>query len=185
MEYRKSGNKNDSECYFLVKDVASGFDIKRLYSILINCNSGYEINTHYVYFNIPIVKKNNTTGAKKELFLTHIGFIQFVYRSRINNVKYKKTIYRWLSQFKSKTPKKFILDIEKMSKESKIGFTYLISSPLLNAIKIGAWRSTLIIKIEIYNRIWRRFIIICYKNSRCFCIGKKMSQIFCRIQIIQ
>nr|URM62506.1 MUTS family DNA binding domain protein [Mimivirus sp.] len=136
------GNKNDSECYFLVKDVASGFDIKRLHSIIINNCSGYKINIHYIYFNIQ-KQKNGKIIVKKELFLTHIGFIQFIYRSRINNVKYKKTVYRWLSQFKSKTPKKFILGIEKMSKKSKIGFTYLISSPLLNAVKIGAWRSNL------------------------------------------
>ncbi|AAV51123.1 unknown [Acanthamoeba polyphaga mimivirus] len=137
------GNKNDSECYFLVKDVASGFYIKRLFSILLNFNSGYEIKTHYVYFNI-IKQKNDKTIVKKELFLTHLGFVRLIHRSRINNVKYKKTVHRWLSQFKSKTPEKFVLNIEKMSKESRIGFTYLVSSPLLNAVKIGAWRSTLI-----------------------------------------
>ncbi|AKI80590.1 hypothetical protein QJ850_gp109 [Acanthamoeba polyphaga mimivirus] len=80
------GNKNDSECYFLVKDVASGFNIKRLYSILLNSNSGYEINTHYIYFNIQKIinheKNTNKNTIKKELFLTYEGILKVLFTTR-------------------------------------------------------------------------------------------------------
>ncbi|AEQ33027.1 hypothetical protein [Megavirus chiliensis] len=82
------GNKNDSECYFLVKDVASGFDIKRLHDTLIDNRGGYKINIHYVYFNVQKndnpVKKRIKNNIKKELFLTYEGILKVLFTTRNN-----------------------------------------------------------------------------------------------------
>lgn len=80
------GNKNDSECYFLVKDVASGFDIKNLRDTIINNNTGYESNIHYIYFNVikpdNFRKKTNKNTIKKELFLTYEGILKVLFSTR-------------------------------------------------------------------------------------------------------
>ncbi|AVL94389.1 MUTS family DNA-binding domain protein [Moumouvirus australiensis] len=82
------GNKNDTECYFLVKDVANGFDIKRLHNIIINSGSGYEIGVHYVYFNVQkyinYVKNANKKTVKKEIFLTYEGILKVLFSTRNN-----------------------------------------------------------------------------------------------------
>ncbi|AGC02433.1 hypothetical protein H012_gp015 [Acanthamoeba polyphaga moumouvirus] len=82
------GNKNDSDCYFLVKDVASGFHIKRLHNVLINNNSGYELGVHYVYFNVQkyinYVKNTNKKTVKKEIFLTYEGILKVLFSTRNN-----------------------------------------------------------------------------------------------------
>nr|AEX63353.1 hypothetical protein mv_R1151 [Moumouvirus Monve] len=82
------GNKNDSDCYFLVKDVASGFDIKNLRDTIINNNTGYKPNIHYVFFNIiktdNFRKNANKKTVKKEIFLTYEGILKVLFSTRNN-----------------------------------------------------------------------------------------------------
>ncbi len=140
IEIEVRGKREYNACYFLVKDVAQGFEMKNLIKILTGENVNYEIDKDYVYFYCSKGKK-----IKKEMFLTYSGFLRVIYCARkIFNNENKKIIYKWLRQFdKSQKLKKYKINMSDNKILCNIGYVYIVTSPVINACKIGFWRSNL------------------------------------------
>jgi hypothetical protein len=154
------GERTVDKIYFKVKDVMKGFEINELNKTLISFNSVYKIDEHYKYFNCrKFVKNNNyTRSIKKELFLTYMGFLRLIHVSR--NKIYKNNIYimqKWLDNFDNTVLNNYKINIKDASIKNNIGYVYIVSSDLLNAVKIGMWRSNI---ESLYSRY-----ITCYGSN--------------------
>ncbi|AGF85692.1 hypothetical protein QJ854_gp090 [Moumouvirus goulette] len=114
--------------------------MKNLIKILTAENVNYEMDKDYVYFNCTKGKK-----IKKEMFLTYNGFLRVIYCARkIFTDKNKKIMYKWLNQFdKSQKLKKYKINVSGNKFLYDIGYVYIVTSPVINACKIGFWRSSL------------------------------------------
>lgn len=91
IEIEIRGTRNYNNCFFLVKDVATGFGMKNLHDSIIKKNRGYTNGLHYRYFykNPDIVLKNQkikNNKKVKKLFLTYIGLLKVLFSSRNNTV---------------------------------------------------------------------------------------------------
>ncbi|BCS82702.1 hypothetical protein QLL95_gp0213 [Cotonvirus japonicus] len=83
VEIEVRGDRDFDKCYFLVKDVANGFGLKRLHNVLIDDKQGgYIIKSHYMYFNCEVDSSNVKKTIKKELFLTYTGILRVLFTSR-------------------------------------------------------------------------------------------------------
>jgi len=82
IEIETRGEREHDKIYFRVKDVSKGFGMERLRDTLIDENTKYVKNKHYIFFNCKIpqemVKK---TSIKKELFLTYEGILRVLFVS--------------------------------------------------------------------------------------------------------
>ncbi|AVL94486.1 hypothetical protein ma100 [Moumouvirus australiensis] len=140
IEIQVRGKREYNSYYFLVKYVAQGFEMKNLIKILTGENVNYEIYEDYIYFNCTKGKK-----IKKEMCLTYNGFLRVIYCARkIFTDKNKKIMYKWLKQFdKSQKLKKYKINMSDNKFLYDIGYVYIVTSPVINACKIGFWRSSL------------------------------------------
>jgi len=92
IEIEVRGEREVDKCYFRVSDVADGFDIARLKDIILNKASGYCINIHYVFFNVPTINygKSKNSKNKEILFLTYTGLLRVLFAS------HKKTVNKFV-----------------------------------------------------------------------------------------
>ncbi len=146
------GNRTADGIYFRVKDVAAGFRMGNLVTTVIDKRrGGFNENKHYKYFNnkkedpdsTPNNKKRRST-IKKELFLTYRGFQHLIGTSRnacANNNSY--IMSKWLANFDKKVLKSYRINISDNIIKNKIGYVYIVSSNLLDANKLGMWRSNI------------------------------------------
>lgn len=142
------GKREEDKCYFKVHDIAIGFGMANLYHTVVTKKT-YVNNEHYKYFNC----KNNELDKKvkkiyshkKQLFLTFFGFYRLIHLSKlIQDVKISFAITNWLMQFYgSFSVDNFVINFDMIKYLNSIGYTYCVTSPILDAIKIGFWRSTL------------------------------------------
>jgi len=82
IEIEVRGERDFNKCYFNVKDIMKGFDIKRLNEIVTDKRyNGYIINEHYKYFYF---EKDGAPGNKKikKLFLTYVGLLRVLFASQ-------------------------------------------------------------------------------------------------------
>jgi len=89
------GERNANKCFFKVKDITDGFGLKRLYDIIIDKHTGYEINIHYKFFNC---NNNNAVGnnvIKKILFLTYRGLLRAMF---VSKSKSAETLSLWATE---------------------------------------------------------------------------------------
>jgi hypothetical protein len=139
VEIETRGEREVDKIYFKVKDVMIGFNMPNLYTTIIDKRTeGYIVNTHYKYFNCE-------NKPIKELFLTFSGFKRMIETSRIclDSVT-KNKITKWLYHIFDKTPlKPFTINIKNSIIRRNEGYVYIVRSKMLNAVKIGMWRSTI------------------------------------------
>ncbi len=133
VEIEIRGERSSTKCYFNVKDIMKGFDINRLdETITYKNHNGYIKGDHYVFF---IASSN-----KKILFVTYSGFIRLVINTKTICNKTQYVIYKWLEQFSQNKIEKFVIS-NPIVFNNLAGYVYTVTSPVLNAIKIGFWRS--------------------------------------------
>ena len=137
------GEKEHDKCYFRVKDVMNGLGMKNLYKTIIdNRQDTYKENIHYQYFYCKKVKENGKHIVKKELYLAYSGFLRLITYSNISKNGVTLVLHKWLLQFDNRLLKSHVININKHIENSKIGYTYCITSPTMNIVKIGFWSGT-------------------------------------------
>ncbi len=78
------GEREHDKCYFRVKDIMEGFEMKNLYTTITDDRrDGYKENIHYVFFNCKKIGKAKKT-IKKELYLTYTGLLRVLFASHSN-----------------------------------------------------------------------------------------------------
>jgi hypothetical protein len=81
IEIEVRGQREYDQCYFKVKDIMNGFDIKTLYRIIIDKRwKGFSIDVHYKYFYSEKIGEHEK-GKKKNLFLTYKGLLRVLFAS--------------------------------------------------------------------------------------------------------
>ena len=123
-----------------------GFIMPNLNKVLIDDDGKYEIDRDYKYFfskkNAIKVKKDGKK-IKKELFLTMTGFRKVIEISRQNfNEETKTMVHKWLNQFDNTRVNNYIINIGPKSL-ILIGYTYCVTSDLLDSVKIGYWTGSI------------------------------------------
>jgi hypothetical protein len=82
---------------------------------------------------------------KKELYLTYKGFLRVLFVSKNN--KFNNTniyiIKKWLDIFDNSNITNYNINIEDIKDSTKYGYIYIVTSKLLNFVKIGMWRGKL------------------------------------------
>ena len=141
------GERKVDGIYFKVKDIMAGFKMERLDNTIIDKHRfGYIEGIHYKYFNCKKKSKdgNKRIKIKKELFLTYSGFQRVIFRSNhkciINN---SYIMQKWLDNFDKVVFNNYKININDNLIQNNIGMVYIVSSNLLNAVKIGMWRSNI------------------------------------------
>jgi hypothetical protein len=132
------GYRSHSGIYFLAKDVATAFEMPSLVkNVHESTNTQYIINEHYKTF---------VCNRRKLLFLTYIGMLKIIFNSRNLNTKLNiLVLMNWVQNVAGICQllyKPYLLNLNK-----SIGFkgiVYFASCDILNGIKIGFWRSSLI-----------------------------------------
>jgi hypothetical protein len=77
------GERDVNNCFFKVKDIAEGFNIKYLYDVVIDkSRNGYEPDIHYKYFNVDDSGNARKNAIKKTLFLTFQGLLRAMFVSK-------------------------------------------------------------------------------------------------------
>ena len=132
------GIREHNKCYFKVKDVSIGFQIYYLNDSLTHNKGSYKYDLHYKYF---IIQQNKKT--KKELYLTYMGFTRLIFHSKKIHYSNYYIMKKWLENFDKCVLKSFHINTVRNFEKSNIGYTYLITSNLINAIKIGFWRGSI------------------------------------------
>jgi hypothetical protein len=78
------GERKVNNCYFDVDDISKSFELKNLKRIIVDKNTGYELNVHYKCFSND--HYNNLGNKKnvdlKKIYLTYKGLIRCLYVSR-------------------------------------------------------------------------------------------------------
>lgn len=83
IEIEVRGEREHNGCFFKVKDIMEGFDMPSLKkNILDDRRGGYQINKHYVYFNLQKIGTADTKQLKQELFITYIGMLRMLFTSK-------------------------------------------------------------------------------------------------------
>jgi len=82
IEIEVRGERRYNKCYFRLRDVAAGFGLDKLHSVVTDKKrNGYIKNRHYKYFYTA--KTNNDGNGKiKKLYLTYIGLLRVLFASR-------------------------------------------------------------------------------------------------------
>ena len=122
-----------------------GFEMDNLDKNIINPQrQAFIENEHYKYFNCKKVD-SNSPKIKKELFLTYSGFLRIIHTSTNNkfNNNNKYIIKKWLDTFDINNIANYNLNIEDIKNSNKYGYIYIVTSELLNFVKIGMWRSSI------------------------------------------
>jgi len=128
------GIREKDKIFFSLDDVAKCFEIPSLRNTIIDSKASYVEDIDYKYFIV--------NQKKRTMFLTYNGLLKLQQTSRTIRAENKYTIHIWLSSIVPIKNKKFkIKNVEKVRKMN--GYVYCITSPILNAVKIGYWRSSL------------------------------------------
>ena len=145
IEIETRGERSLDKCFFRVKDVSNGFGLDNLNDILLDKKSRYNYKEHYIYFNIPLTSINkNREVLKKALFLTFEGFNRVINVSKISlSDKSKKIMHCWLLQFSKNDKIEYLINKSEIETLKNTGYVYCVKSKILNAIKIGFWRSNI------------------------------------------
>ena len=143
LEIETRGEREYNKIYFKVKDVAEKFNMISLLKNITDKDTIYNINQDYKYFICE--KKNDCNKYKKELFLTYNGFLRLIHVSR--NHKFNNTnihiIKKWLDKFDTLNIDNFNINLEDIKNSNKNGYIYIVTSELLNFVKIGMWRNSI------------------------------------------
>lgn len=137
LEIEVRGEREFDKCYFKVNDIKKQFGIKLLHKTITQKNSGYVVDEHYVYFYLKIP---STLNRAKKLYLTYTGFSKIIESMRAcrNNIK---SMRLWLFQFNQT---KYTGDYILLPQNSIVyGYTYCVTSSMINGIKIGYWTGTI------------------------------------------
>jgi hypothetical protein len=147
LEIETRGIREHDKIYFKVKDVALAFDLPNIENNIQKEHTTYNNNIDYKFFICNTI--NNK--VKKELFLTLAGFKRVIECTRKNfSNKTKYILHKWLIQnFEKVKINSFKININKDKLENKIGYTYCITSPHINTVKIGMWRGNI---LDLYSR---------------------------------
>ena len=130
------GERCRNKIFFRLTDVMRRFDMPNLSNCIIDKTSSYKRGLHYKLF-----KKNNKTNLisnyRKILYLSYYGFLRVINVSRANSEFLNKNINiltKWLDNLiNNKCFDNYLLNyVEKNTS----GLIYIISSPLIHAIKI-------------------------------------------------
>lgn len=81
LEIETRGERIHDKCYFRLRDVAKGFEMKNLRMIILDSRKKYNENIHYKYFMCKSVALDNNTTYKK-VFLTYHGMLKVLFSSR-------------------------------------------------------------------------------------------------------
>jgi len=144
MKIELIGKRNHKELYMNVHDVEKELEMPSLFRDLINKTSSYQENIDYKYFTSKEEKFSDQKFIRK-LFLTYIGFQKIVMFSKNILMQINQTIFfDWINFLvgKSNIPGPFEV-IRSECDENTLNYVYIISSPLVNACKIGMWRASL------------------------------------------
>ena len=82
LEIETRGEKTEDGIYFLVKDVADGFQMASLYKTILNSDTCYKQGSDYQYFICEIYQDLGKLTTKKELFLTYPGILRVLFSSQ-------------------------------------------------------------------------------------------------------
>ena len=82
VEIETRGERVYNSIYFKVKDVEIGFDLKKLYTVMMNKDSSYVKDADYCFFNCNIITNPGKNKIKKEVFLTYCGMLKVLFVSR-------------------------------------------------------------------------------------------------------
>jgi hypothetical protein len=145
IEIETRGDRTIDNIFFKVKDVMVGFEMDSLNDTLTKNTTNYIDNIHYKYFYCKNkITDGNKNKIKKELFLTYKGFERAIFLSKnkcLNNNTY--VMKKWLDNFDKKVLNNYSVNIQDNIILNNTGYVYIVSSALLQAVKIGMWRSNI------------------------------------------
>ena len=152
------GKRNVNNIYFKVKDVMFGFGIEHLHDTIIHKNKCYNENEHYKYFNCKKIKNLGKIKIKKELFLTYNGLLKVINTCRKKfNTDNIYIFNKWLNNLDNNILNEYNIEIN--TKKNNSGYIYFVTSDVLNAVKIGMWKSNL-------SSLYNRYITVYGKNIK-------------------
>ena len=86
------GERFYNKCYFKVSDISKIFEMKSLYTTLLDNRGAYKKNKHYKYFINTNLGKSSNYKIKKFLYLTYRGVIKCLFN---NNNKKAESFQDW------------------------------------------------------------------------------------------
>jgi hypothetical protein len=139
VEIETRGKKTPKGIYFLASDVSNVFEMPNLIKTLKKEDRGYTENIHY---NIFYTGDPN----KKHIYITYIGLLKIIFSSRHPNTKYNELfLVSWLQNIVKIKEFPDELCFVNLHQEINLrGIVYLVTCDILNGVKIGFWRSSLI-----------------------------------------
>ena len=167
LEIEIRGERFRNKIYFRVRDVMKMFDMPNLNHTIREKTSNYKRGLHYKCFKC--FKKNNESNLisnyRRSLYLTYYGFLKVITASRVNSEFLNKNINiltKWLDNLiNDNCCDNYLLNfVEKNTS----GLIYIISSPLIHAIKIGYWTGTINDLKSRYIMVFGKDIELYYKN---------------------
>lgn len=83
------GERSVDKIYFRAKHIAEAFEMPNLIKSINNKDTAYNIDEHYVVYNIPNndVNSNRNSPHKKQIYFTYDGVIKVLFSSRSGNAK--------------------------------------------------------------------------------------------------
>jgi hypothetical protein len=141
IEVEVRGKRDYNKCYFDVNAISNAFNLPSLHKNLVDkARIGCREGIHYKYFNCILTDKK----VKKRLFLTFAGFIYILGTSKLRkNPALTAKIFQWIDQFNCVKYHDFTINVPEYIRLSKNGIVYCVSSPLLEAAKIGYWTGSI------------------------------------------
>ena len=134
------GVRTPTGIYFLAADVSTAFELPSLSkNVYEKTNTDYIKNEHYKIFLC------STHNTKKQLFITYIGMLNVIFKSRNYNTQLNQLVLmNWVQNMAGIC--QLIYEPNLLSLNKTIGFNgvvYFATCDILNGIKIGFWRSSL------------------------------------------
>ena len=150
------GERCRNKIFFRLKDVMRRFDMPNLSNGISDKTSSYIRGLHYTCFKCF---ERTQTNYRKILYLSYYGFLRVINVSRANSEFLNKNINiltKWLDNLiNNKCFDNYYL-LNYVEKNTS-GLIYIISSPLIHAIKIGYWTGTI-------NSLKSRYIMVFGKD---------------------
>ena len=175
LEIETRGVREYDKIFFKVKDVANAFDHKRLQNYIIDEDTNYIEDTHYKYFACETIK-----SCKKELFLTFCGFRKVIETSRRRFTEaFKQIANKWLYDLFDNTSILYNVDLNNIKIRSNLGYVYCATSPTVEHVKIGAWRSNINSLFQRYQTYYGNNLnLYYYKTYNAFELEKSCHKFF-------
>jgi len=100
LEIEVRGERDEDDCFFRVKDVATCFNDMSIYDNIPRPHTSYVLNEDYVYFYRPydvrsIDNFDNKSTKRKELFFTYHGMLRYMFVSQNPNAR---AFRKWASR---------------------------------------------------------------------------------------